>query len=84
MAVQRHISAYLTSSSLQISPFNPEFPYKNAGKFALFKNILLILPSELVQNDVRNCRADISEGKRKKVNEAEAIARNETFDQTPQ
>lgn len=51
MAVKRHISAYLTSSSLQISPFNPVFPYKNAGKFALFKNILLILPSEPVQND---------------------------------
>lgn len=51
MAVKRHISVYLTSSSLQISPFNPEFPYKNAGKFALFKNILLILPFEPVQND---------------------------------
>lgn len=52
VAVKRRISAHITSSSsLQTTPLNPKFPYKNAGMFALSKNILLILPSEPVQND---------------------------------
>lgn len=65
MAVKRHISAHITSSSLRITPLNPKFPYKNAGKSALFKNILLILPSEPVQNDARKQRDNVEKEKKR-------------------